>query len=66
MAKKIKWTKYYKVKDGMPAKFACASHPAGIDLTNENIPLKVIKKLFDLGIRNIVKIEPAATGEDTK
>lgn len=54
---KVKWTKYYRVKDGMPAKFACASHPEGIDLSDDNIPLGVVKKLFDLGIKNIEKIE---------
>lgn len=63
---KAKWKKYYKVKDGLPAKFACASHPMGIDLTNENIPIETIENLFKLGIPNIEKIESATKGKDKK
>jgi len=62
--KKAKWTKYYKVRDGMPAKFACASHPNGIDLTDENIPLETIQNLFNKGIPNIEKIELPAKKAD--
>ena len=48
----------------MPAKFACASHPNGIDLTDENIPLETIQNLFNKGIPNIEKIELPAKKAD--
>ena len=62
---KAKWTKYYRARKGYPAKFACVSHPNGIDLTNENIPTEVIKKLYDKGIKNVEKIEPDKKNQAT-
>lgn len=56
-AKKKKWAEVYRLKKGMPAKFACASFPNGVDLTNENLPITILDKIFAAGIKNIEKIE---------
>lgn len=56
---RFRWTRYFKLKDGSPTSFATGKFPAGVDLSNPDIPLETVKRIYESGVPCL---EPTETG----
>jgi hypothetical protein len=56
---RFRWIRYFRIKPGAPTGFANGKFPAGVDLTNPELPIETVKKIYEMGVPFI---EPTEMG----